>query len=670
VQAERFKALISDLGYGKSLPDAVYILRPEPGEIAPALLLEVQRAEIASRPSLDWNLVKFHKDQTAITFLVYGDFFDDPHPVLAEATKINLKTGTVVQTDYRGRANPPILHRKETFLPTTHPRRDEFAALTRQEEVAGLYQQPTRIGHRQYWQTLLRQKKLKYEGHSLVSVSEPEPSPELGCAAVPVERHRTAIKRYDLSKPVKILLERGLLRKDETFFDFGCGHGMDIQALNSLDYKASGWDPAFRPKAPKTAAAVVNLGYVLNVIEDPKERLATLREAYALSERLLLVSTLVTGQETQSHSRPYGDGFLTKTNTFQKFYSPGELEALIESTLDTEVSTLGLGICVVFRNSDEAELFEASRTRRRIDWGEISAQLQFSSPTSREQRQVNRYELHRELFDGFWQFLLEYGRLPEFGEYERLDEVKNASCGLNRALSLVLGQHGTEVWEIAKRARSEDVLVYLAMTNFRKHFARREIPLRIKNDIRAFFGDLSVAQSRARELLFAAGDPDEIELACDDLKVGWQENDALYVHRTLLDKLPPILRLYVACATIRYGNPEAADLIKLHKRSGKVTFLAYDDWTKLLPELHLRIKVNLRTQFVQVFDHSGSGQCLYFKERFMPADDPQFKRQTKFGEKLRAIGVNADATFGPTNSELAEVLERLGLDANLNKRAR
>ncbi len=670
MQAERFKTLTSDLEYGKSLPDAVYILRPKADEIASALFLEIQRAEAAAKPSPDWNLVKFHKDQTAITFLVYGDFFGEPHPVLAEATKINLKSGTVVQTDYRGRANPPILHRKETFLPTTHPRRDEFAALTKQEEEAGLYQNPTRIGHRQYWQTLLRQKKLKYEGHLLVSSSELEPIATLEDEAVPVERHRTAIKRYDLSKPVKTLLERGLLRKDDTFFDFGCGHGMDIQALNSLDYKATGWDPAFRPNAPKTAAAVVNLGYVLNVIEDPKERLATLREAYALAERLLLVSTLVTGQETQSHSRAYGDGFLTKTNTFQKFYSPGELEALIESTLDAEVSTLGLGICVVFRNPDEAELFEASRTRRRIDWGEISAQLQFSSPTSREQRQVNRYDLHRELFDEFWRFLLEYGRVPEVGEFERLDEVKNAGGGLNRVLSLVLAQHGTAVWEISKLSRSEDVLVYLAMTNFRKRFARKEIPLRIKNDIRAFFGDLSVAQSRARDLLFAAGDPDEIELACDDLKVGWQENDALYIHRSLLDKLPPVLRLYVACATIRYGNPEAADLIKLHKRSGKVTFLTYDDWAKLLPELNLRIKVNLRTQFVQVFDHGGSGQCLYFKERFMPADDPQFKRQTRFGAKLRTIGINADATFGPTKSELAEVLNRLGLDANLNKQTK
>ena len=56
---------------------------------------------------------------------------------------------------------------------------------------------------------------------------------------------------------------------------------MDIEALNSLGYTASGWDPAFRPGAPKTEADVVNLGYVLNVIEEPSERIIALRNAFA-----------------------------------------------------------------------------------------------------------------------------------------------------------------------------------------------------------------------------------------------------------------------------------------------------------------------------------------------------------------------------------------------------
>ena len=208
---------------------------------------------------------------------------------------------------------------------------------------------------------------------------------------------------------MKQLLERGLLKKNDTFFDYGCGHGMDIEALQHLGYQASGWDPAFRPNAAKTPAAVVNLGYVLNVIEEPTERIATLREAYSLAERALLVSTMVCGQETDAHSRPYRDGFLTKTNTFQKFYAPGELESLIEQTLDVEASTLGLGMCVVFEATTTRNFSRPIENRRRIDWTEISTQLKFSAPISRERRNVDRYELHKELFEQFWQTLLDLG---------------------------------------------------------------------------------------------------------------------------------------------------------------------------------------------------------------------------------------------------------------------
>jgi DNA phosphorothioation-associated putative methyltransferase len=490
----------------------------------------------------------------------------------------------------------------------------------------------------------MKRLNLNYEGYTLVfrPVHHHEFESENG-ENLDVARHRTAIKRYDLSKPVKRLLERGLLRKSETFFDYGCGHGMDVEALQSLGYQASGWDPIFCPNAPKIAAAVVNLGYGLNVIEEPHERIATLREAYSLTNRLLLVSTMVSGQERSAHTRTFRDGFLTKTNTFQKFYAPGELEEFIERTLGTEVTTLGLGLCAVFRDQNEAELFEAGRNRRRIDWTEISAQLRFSIASARDRRRVDRYELHKDLFDQFWRTMLELGRVPEPGEFDRLTEVKRAAGGLTKAAALVAARKGKELWQIARKARTEDLLVYLAMTNFRQRFLRREIPLRIRNDIRSFFGDLKTAQVKARDLLLSAGDPDEIELACEGLDIGWQDSEALLIHRTLLDKLPPLLRIYIRCAAQRYGDPEQADLIKIHKRSGKVTFQHYDDFEKNpLPELRTRIKVNLRNLFVEVFDYtkSAKAQLLYFKHRFLPADHPNFVAAQQVSQRLRQLGFN------------------------------
>ena len=424
MRAEEFHHL-DTLTYGKTLPGARYIFRPNGSNLSESFLDAIRRAENAASPPPEWNLLKLHTNEFAVTFLSYPEFDTDPHPALIEATKINLNTGSVVRTDYRDRANSPILHRKEMFLPKGDPRAADFAALTAREEEAGLYEDPSRIGLRVQWSTLLKRAGLTYEGHALV----PDPKRVIDTdIRERVQRHRTAIKRYDLSKPVKELLERGLLKTGDTFFDFGCGHGMDVEALRNLGYQAAGWDPAFRANAPKSSAAIVNLGYVLNVIEEPAERIVTLREAYSLTERVLIVSTLAVGQETDAHSRPYQDGFLTKINTFQKFYAPGELESLIEQTLGVEVSTLGLGMCVVFRNNEEAELFEANRNRRRFDSTEISAQLKISAPMGRSRHSVDHYELHKELFEQFWKTVLELGRAPESGEFDRFNTKMTQNC--------------------------------------------------------------------------------------------------------------------------------------------------------------------------------------------------------------------------------------------------
>jgi DNA phosphorothioation-associated putative methyltransferase len=619
---DRLRDLSNQLAFGKKLPTAVYIARPQAGwPIGEILLGEIRRSAIAAKPDPNWNLLKIHTNEAALTFLTYPDFDEDPHPALAEATKINIKTGSVIRTDYRGRSNPPILHRKETFLPANDPRFQTFASLTEEEEKVGLLKDGARIGLRAYWDSLLRKHGLGYDGHKLVKVkrselqaAHSEEEPAL------VERHRTAIKRYDISRPVKIALDRGILQKRHKFFDYGCGHGMDLEALGGLGYTVAGWDPAFRPKARKEKADIVNLGYVLNVIEEPRERIEALKNAFALAERALVVSTMVAGQETLAHVRPYKDGYLTKSNTFQKFFVPGELEDLIESTLGKEAVTLAMGICAVFRDDDEGERFEASRNRRRIDWSEISAQLQFSSPTKRERSRVDRYELHRELLDSFWTCLLDLGRSPEPGEFDKIAEVRRVTNGLSKAINLTVQKNGPQLFEAAKRTRSEDVLVYLAMTQFRKKFLRREIPLRVKNDIRAFFGDVPTAQKKARDVLFAAGDPMEVGLAVEGLNFGFYDEDEeqFTFHRSLLDRLPPILRVYVQCGALRYGDPQEADLIKIHVASGKLTFLHYEDFDRVSePVLQTRIKINLRTQFVQVFDHSEARQRLLDKRIFV-----------------------------------------------------
>src|SRR5262249_19539849 len=108
-----------------------------------------------------------------------------------------------------------------------------------------------------------------------------------------IQRHKTAIRRGDFSRPVKCLLRDGLIGKDVTFFDYGCGRGEDVELLTAEGIACGGWDQAYRPDAPRVEADVVNLGYVLNVIEDPQERADTLRRAWELCRQLLAVSAQV-----------------------------------------------------------------------------------------------------------------------------------------------------------------------------------------------------------------------------------------------------------------------------------------------------------------------------------------------------------------------------------------
>jgi DNA phosphorothioation-associated putative methyltransferase len=112
--------------------------------------------------------------------------------------------------------------------------------------------------------------------------------------ALSVARHRTAINRTELSRPVRLALEDGLITRETSVFDYGCGRGDDVRLLRSRGMRCEGWDPAYSPQNGRTPADVVNLGYVVNVIENPTERATALRNAWALARKLLVVSARLT----------------------------------------------------------------------------------------------------------------------------------------------------------------------------------------------------------------------------------------------------------------------------------------------------------------------------------------------------------------------------------------
>jgi DNA phosphorothioation-associated putative methyltransferase len=114
------------------------------------------------------NLIKLSRREPKIAYLSYPEFESDPHPALATSVTVHFQTFKVRFHDYRDRRNPPILHRKETFLHQDHPLHAKFARLTRIEQSKGLYDEPTMIGTRDRWLALLEAKGLRLRGHRLL----------------------------------------------------------------------------------------------------------------------------------------------------------------------------------------------------------------------------------------------------------------------------------------------------------------------------------------------------------------------------------------------------------------------------------------------------------------------------------------------------------------------
>ena len=326
MQIEEYQQHLAALKHGKRLPTSVYVFREPDTDFGRELnqLLAI----LATQHGLDekFNVIKFRTDELKVSFLCYPDFLDDAHPALRHAVTIDLVTSRARHTDYADNHNPPILHRKETFLPEQHPDRAKFDALTRAEEAEGLYAHPATIGFKLNWERLLRDRGMVIQGHALERgqhehAQETTPDPV-------IERHKTAMTRYDLSKPVKTLLEYGLLKTEATFFDYGCGQGSDVRGLQALGHAAEGWDPVHRPEVRKREADIVNMGYVLNVIEDPAERVEALVDAYRHARRLLVVSGLIQETVESDRAAQYRDGIVTQRNTFQKFFEQQELPAI------------------------------------------------------------------------------------------------------------------------------------------------------------------------------------------------------------------------------------------------------------------------------------------------------------------------------------------------------
>jgi DNA phosphorothioation-associated putative methyltransferase len=258
--------------------------------------------------------------------------------------------------------------------------------------------------------------------------------------------------------------------------------------------------------------------------------------------------------------------------------------------------------------------------------------------------------------------LTQLGRLPDPCEYPNADTLVATFGSLPRAFALVRRITGDETWDQIARRRREDLLVFLALSRFRRRPRVSDLPDTLRRDIRAFFGAYTRACHEADELLFKAGNADAVDEACRGSVVGKLLPNALYVHRTALPTLGPLLRVYEGCARAYLGDVHGANLLKLHRFSGKVSYLMYPTFdTDAHPALARSVKLSLRTRELDIQDYAASENppVLHRKETFLAPDHPlreQFARLTRQEEEAGLL--DDTATIGTRNGWSTRLAER------------
>jgi DNA phosphorothioation-associated putative methyltransferase len=628
-------ALCQQSKVGKKLPTALYVHISAIASLSPQLQECDRQARLLLPEKSKFTLIKFNYEQPKISYLFYPDFDTVPHPALHHSIQVDLKAQIVQQRDYHNSPNPPILHRKETFVNSDYPHYQLFAQLTKQEEAIGLFHETRTIGTRQGWEQRLQEYNVELKEHQVILL--PLPS-ERGTGSegrkedIKIDRHKAAIHRPDLSKPVRLALEAGLFIEGSTFFDYGCGHGEDIQRIGDRGFTSTGWDPYYRLTSDHITADIVNLGYVINVIESQIERREALIKAWELAQRVLIVSAQVLIGDVSRGQIAYSDGVVSSRNTFQKYYEQEELKLYIDQILGVDSVPVALGIYFIFRDEIQAQNFRALRFRSR-------------ATTPRIRLISKRFEDYRELLSPLMEFFTEHGRLPIREELQDFESLIAEFGTIRRAFNLVLQATNQDEWDAIADKRRQDILVFLALSNFDNPYKRlklSQLSSQYQNDIKSLFGSYQAACTTADLMLFNLGREGFIATCCRNSKIGRLDHHALYIHISALDKLDTMLRLYEGCVSRTIGRMDGATLIKFHLHNPKISYLFYPDFDREPhPKMQFSMQIDLRDLHIRYRDYQASDNppVLHCKDVYVLPDYPQYEKFAKLTKQERNWGL-------------------------------
>lgn len=457
-------------------------------------------------------------------------------------------------------------------------------------------------------------------------------------------RERTAIGRGDLSMPVRQCLRDEIISTKLSLLDYGCGRGQDVARLSKMGVKAHGWDPHFAPDAPLVERDVVLMTYVLNVIENAQERRETLRKAWNLASKVLVVSCRLTWEQSSVRGAELGDGIVTSRNTFQHFFKPSEMRELVEESTGRRCVSPAPGVVYAFRHDEDRFAYLARDAISDFEW---TASEDYASAVAElvafaEKR--GRPPLFEEIPEQL---------LPQLGKFSRrsLLEVIQKGASPDRV-------------EEGRRRSTLDTLLYLGTSIFNGRASFSDLPPGIQADIKHCFKSYREACARADRLLAKIRDDTYIRGAMQN-SPGKLTATALYVHRRAVSKMPVVLRLYEHCGFVAAGRPNDWNILKLDHRGRRVSWSSYPDFgTSPHPTLDWTYGVDMLTleSAFQSFGSRENRPLLHRKEEFLDPDDPDVPKYRRLTTAEVRAGLYRNPTLIGLEKGWATELERCGVE--------
>ena len=148
-----------------------------------------------------------------------------------------------------------------------------------------------------------------------------------------------------------------------------------------------------------------------------------------------------------------------------------------------------------------------------------------------------------------------------------------------------------------------------------------------------------------------------MDRACRDAGVGKLLPDALYVHYTAVEQLPPVLLVYEGCGRQLAGAVEGLTLVKFFRRRARVSYLAYDGFDRVAhPILQSAVVADLKRLDLHFHDYTRSSNppVLHRKKLFVADDYPARQRFVRLTAREERLGLLRDSrTIGTRNGWLA-----------------